>query len=286
VIEQRKDKIHLVDLSVGEFAQAYELLPVSPLNEGYAGEAQIRPRYGLGPEWYGGLKKTSDAKKLLTDGWVEGAERIMKFRSELASLVPAPRSRRRVPRWDDDGHTVDVDRALAGRWDAAYRTARRETVLGPQMVELLGTFGGNCSVSAEEMFWNGATALILTDILEEAGYSVRLVSASYTNGGGGLTTTRIELKDSGEPLRIDALASIVCHAGVYRTFGFAAILHSPFDVGCGLGSHVKAPEGNRQLGSLHNSEAICLADTSDKEDAVDEIKRVLKLITGGDSDEK
>jgi hypothetical protein len=288
--------VHILEMDVSEFSNIYELAPTSKENTGKSQSDKSvldakRLRdvggWGGGADWFGGCKSTREIQSLLQDGWQEGATRIRKVRDQIAAQLPVPKSRRRRPRWADDGHTIDEDRALEGRWDDAYRTARREVATGPQVVEIVGAFGGNCHISADQMFWNGATALIVSDILEDAGYAVRLTANSGTAdsigfgaGGRNLNSIFVELKDAGDPLRIDALAAIVCHAGIYRTLGFQAILRAPFDVGSDLGSHVDPGEVKDRLAPVGEwpTDRLVLNTSYNEEAALEEVKRILAQV--------
>lgn len=193
------------------------------------------------PEWYFGLRSIKQAADLLANGWREGVARLVGCANDIAP--PQAKSRKRRVTWRDEGDDLSVDRALKGEWDSAWRASRREWVAGPSHVTLFAPFGGHCGRTPDELFWTGAAALVLADKLEAAGYPVRLVgtSAMITSArGAGLLDHRamrvdVILKESTEPVRIDALASVLCHAGVFRTFGISAHAAIPGDVGYLMG---------------------------------------------------
>lgn len=229
-----KGKLFISEFSLAELSGVFSL-PASAENQSYA-NAGDPESYGAWPaKWYGGIRTLGQARDLIAQGWKEGAAKLAQLKSELAVDIPAAKSRRRVPRWMDDGDDLDVDRAMAGQWDTAYRMAKRDWASGTPIVNLECSWGGNCHQSAEQLFWSGAAMLVLTDILEDAGYSVRLVAVAINGKGDNCHLSRIVVKDAGETLRIDALAGVFCHAGVFRTYGFHTFTRAPWDIGSGLG---------------------------------------------------
>ncbi len=238
-------------------------------------------------KWYGGIETDEQARSILVDGWREGAERLTTIASEIAP--PTVKTRRRVGTWRDDGAELGIDRALAGQWDSAWRDTRREWSNGPATIDLIAMFGGSVDQSSESMFWNGATACVVSNVLESAGYATSITGCflhSRKYGGvGTLGRTDIIIKGSDETLRIDALASLICHAGIFRTYVFQALLSLPFKLNDGLGpavyrwqdSHV---ERMRAAGELSDG-AIVLKTCYSQHDATLEINRVLSQMTGG-----
>ena len=200
--------------------------------------------------------------------------------------MPRAKSRRRRPAWAEYGETVSVERILAHE-DECFRTMRPALRDGANVcVTLQASWGGACYVTAEEMFWSGATMLVLTDLLEESGFAVRLEAVSKTESPRGeYTHTAIIVKDHGEPMRVDALASMVCHAGVFRSFGFRAVCESPFDQGSGLGHEIdwrQAQEHMKRNGYKPEGNAVIVNAATYREDAIEEIKRVLTSLGCGD----
>jgi hypothetical protein len=269
--------------TVSELAKSYErALPA--VNSAYAEVCDPRTN-SMGASWYGGLKSKEDAAAILANGWTEGASKASKLRDELGVELPRAKSRRRRKTWSHDGSSLSVDRALAGQWDRAFRSTERELSDGSSTcVTLVAGWGGNCNRTSEELFWSGAVMLVLCDLIEEAGQSVKLCAVAKGQVPNGNTIINsVVVKDHGEPLRIDALAGIVCHAGIFRSFGFRAVASSPWDVGYGLGRSVEWAEADRHLKAttyLKDEGTIRVSDCYSRTSAIAEIKRVVALISG------
>jgi hypothetical protein len=230
----------------------------------------------------GGIRSHHDATALLRDGWAAGAERLAEIRSEIAP--PEAKSRKRRPRWADDGDELDVDRALRGQWDQAWRTSHRVWSNGVTCVDVVALCGGPWWLTREQLFWAGASAVIVCDVLESAGYVVRLLGASCVESrvDPHWGATLITLKETTEPVRTDIIASVMCHAGVHRTQTFRARLTLPFDAGDGLGmtrgwNHSGTFDRLQGCGALPH-DAILLNQTYDRDACLAEIRRVIALV--------
>ncbi len=274
--------------SLAELHTAYDVTPHAT-NKHLPRQERARNNGKHHNAWYGGIETDAEARSILVDGWKDGAERLTDIASEITP--PVVKTRRRVGTWRNEGAELGIDRALAGQWDSAWRDTRREWSAGSSTVDLIAMFGGSANQDSESMFWNGAAACVITNVLESAGYATSITgcflhSREY-RGEGTLGRTDIIIKGSDETLRIDALASLICHAGIFRTYVFQALLSLPFRLNEGLGpavyqwqdSHV---ERMRAAGELSDG-AIVLKTCYSQYEATREINRVLTQVAGGAS---
>src|SRR5207247_4267637 len=114
---------------------------------------------------------------ILENGWPDGAKRLAEFAGKLASEVPQAKSIRRRLRWADEGDEVCNDRLRSGLIDQGWRSMHRAPLVAPQTVVIETAWGGSFSRTAEELFWQGAAAAVLTDVLENAGYRVEIFAS-------------------------------------------------------------------------------------------------------------
>lgn len=283
VYKTDRREIHVTDQTILDLATRYKTAPVPKANKHLLGECTPTPKSA---EWRGGLKSTAQLDALMMEGWREGGVKLSELASALTADIPASKSRRRRARWADDGDDLDVDKALAGDWDTAYRVCKREITSGSSTLELIVPWGGNCFATVDELFWGGAVAVVLTDILENAGYSVRLVSVCVDLVHcGGLQVSRVVVKEAGEALRLDESASALCHAGVFRTLGFKQVISAPWPVDTGLGSIQSLGTFASELTAINeypdDKTGIVLPQIYDRSKALTTIKDVLTKITGG-----
>ena len=142
--------------------------------------------------------------------------------------------------------------------------------------------------NADELFWKGACGVVIADMIEASGCSVRIVGSMLTYNGYGrdeVTVTSVLLKEAEEPLRIDTLASVLTHAGVLRTLGFRALLTSPQTVGENFGRSVATWEeiqGRLQANGEWPDNTVRMAEVWTLEDCKREIARVATLLQGGE----
>ena len=45
-----------------------------------------------------------------------------------------------------------------------------------------------------------------------------------------LMTVRVRIKEADQPARLDTMAAVMCHAGIYRIFGVAALEQATFQI--------------------------------------------------------
>jgi hypothetical protein len=229
-----------------------------------------------GSEWMGGLQSWKEAAALLANGWPEGAERLRVLAQKLSSQVPQARSIRRKLTWADDGDEICKDRLQSGLLDQCWRTMRRSPFVAPQTVAIETTWGGHYGQTAEELFWQGAAAAVMTDILEEAGYRVEVYANRVSERRGRRHCVRVKVKEADMPMRLDGVAAVLCHAGIFRTFGFLCIEQAEFDVGDwghGHGSELNPGDAGVLNGGV---ESIHIGTISTESEAVAAIRKFVE----------
>lgn len=270
--------------TLDEFARAYQL-PVHPCNRQNTTPDNIDNRDD--PRWYGGLRSKQDAYSLLANGWREGATRLESLTSDVSP--PAAKSRRRKPVWGPDGDELGVDRALSGDWNAAWRSSRRVWTNGPSTVDVHALIGGDASQDSEQLFWAGAACAVITDLLENAGYRVRLLATSAEREHAGWSQTALTtvvVKEADEPMRMDAVATTICHAGIYRTLMFRAMLSTPLPRTGGLGAPMRrwsAIEANMRAADMWSDDAVRIDAVYDRESCLRGLACARDKFAGGAS---
>lgn len=236
MIRQHGNTVCIHQLDFSEFRRALDLQP-HPSNasrrhdwfhNGYSGNA-----------WIGGLRSKEDAYDLLDNGWKTGVDKLVKVKELIGNSVPTLPTKRRVRMVRDQGDELRIDQAMAGDWEQAWHASERQLKQGSVLIDLWSLYGDSAGSSTDQLFWKGATAAIMVDMLEQAGYQVRL-HASFLHSKSrynpqDLGVNDIIVKDYQDPIAFDQIAAVLCHAGIYRTLGFHSWLHSPHALASGLG---------------------------------------------------
>lgn len=172
-------------------------------------------------DFWTGCDSAEQFAKRIKQGWVDGAERLMK----LPIKEVEPTSIRRIRYRGEQGDDLDIHRVYRGELDTAweYRKRGSRSSVG-RHITIVCNIAANCNVSADKLFWRGASALRLAETLESAGYCVRLVAgmgASGIDSDGNVDNGYLfEIKSPDQPIDIANLASIVCLPGYFRVIGF------------------------------------------------------------------
>jgi hypothetical protein len=150
--------------------------------------------------WENALEQLSTASP-------KNIEQLESVQSEIQAAMSVPKSRLRRARWNEDDGELNVDRWFAG--DAAYRQPYRVHTRGPAVVSVVCNLDGSVNDGAGPIFWRGASAIAVADLLETAGYGVDLVlwckghSVYVFPKGEQLSICR--LKEAGDPMNRDSL---------------------------------------------------------------------------------
>lgn len=250
-------RVHVLQLDVGELPGLKDH-PVRPenkevadrltlvwgLRELRAGEELPNPFEVSGKSFYlGRLKSIHSVDKRLEKGWKDGSDKALALADGLKNKISQPLSIRRKLKWSDDGDEFDRERLNDGHFDTCWRTTHREIAVAVPVITIAMALGGNANVNHEELFWSGASALALCQVLEEAGYQTSLTAIAPTRYGYGVSEGRyqamcITVKRAGEYMRSDALASVICLGATYRTYGFMATYLAPWKIDDSLGAHM------------------------------------------------
>lgn len=157
--------------------------------------------------------------------WEEGLKIMWNMIHELrGSKLPILSSKKRQTKFDEaEGDDVDLDKMRAGQ--QYWRTAQRKKVSGIGTLTILSDMRANWTLTPEQVLWRGAAAVVLTYLLEEAGYRVELWSAQageqvYKNKEGDMLAA-VKIKGHRDPMNIGVAASCVS-AWFYRGITFHA----------------------------------------------------------------
>lgn len=170
-------------------------------------------------DWLGIPGGFEGVDKILKDGW----PKAKKLLNELTlPEVPEPESLRRKTVWGEDGDNIDLDRLREGRVEDCWSSRKRNIRRAPRTINLFADIGTDCGVEGDRVFYRGAAYLMFADMLEKAGYRVRIVAYQcLTSGWGGPGTEDMivqVVKEADMPVDVSALASVICVIGYNRIY--------------------------------------------------------------------
>lgn len=197
-------------------------------------------------QWYGlngvdGTVGEAIDKIFGEEGWRYGVEKMMEAFGKL-SLEAVPESIRRAVVRGDYGDEYDIHTANCGQFDRAWSTRKRKAKRFGSSVKTIAVHGSfNSDRNSSELFWRGAAALRLADMMTDAGYSVEVVLVFNGSRISGSLKHQalIKVKRSDEQAELGTLAASICCAATFRWFGFMNIIKAADDtdqdVSSGLG---------------------------------------------------
>lgn len=197
----------------------------------YTRRSEVKPGH-----YYGKDTKSLDyLLDLHRNGWPEGVAKAMELADAIRDAVPQAEKPRRRPRWADQGDEVSMTRVYNGMLDRAWRSTRKVKSTGPKVVSIDVDVCHNSNISAEALFWSGACAVAITDVLEDMGYRVELFATAVTHEYGNACLTRLVVKRADEPLNINSVAALAAHPATFRYHILKSWCRSPWGIGYGYG---------------------------------------------------
>jgi hypothetical protein len=236
-------------------------------------------------KWIGRkLGDARNARRLANEVWDEGLQLFDGAKSKVsAHSLPAPKTRRRRARFDEfGGDEVCIDRLRAGA--PFWRTTSREFSSGPTALTLAVHTTAAAVRSAESLNWRGVAAVVLCELLESAGYRVRIVSYDYgceSYDDGASAMNMLTLKEFNEPL--DTAGLVAALSGwFFRSFGIGAIHRSARGVshasGYGYANELKPAQFETMTG---DKPSAMIQNVWDESGAIDLIEQTMAQLESG-----
>jgi len=228
------EAMHYQDLHDGKYDSISDFL--SAMRQGCRNAANKAEWHAVGFEgkhygahWFGADCRDGNAVQTkVMEGWQEGRDRMNTLRDQMGTVDLRPVDRRRKLTRMDHGDILDIHQVYAGRLDTAWQKPTRRVTSGPQKIDICANMICSGGEVSDVLFWRGAAAVVLADMLEQAGYMVRLV----VNFGGshyeeknkaGRVSCRVTVKDHGMPFDVTSTSAVIM-PGFFRSIGHAWIV--------------------------------------------------------------
>lgn len=207
---------------------------------------------GKGPtsDWWGAPTGLIAEERMLK-GWPEGVDKV---RQTLSVLNIPSIPKRRKARYGLNGE-LEVDRVL---FHDPEPFRYHNKTLAP-LVKITVDIGGNGHTGANSLRWSGGCAVILSDMLEQAGFSTEIIgmahcASMYERPGPPTELTMMKLKDAQAPLNISILAGTIFTAAGFRIAMWRSWHAAPFSIAYGYGHHINTPASVH--GDIHIPDSI------------------------------
>jgi len=216
--------------------------------------------------------------------WPEGDEIINGMLEELADVdLPKPVSRKRRQRWSEEsGDEIDFDRLRSGQ--PFWRESRRRHAHGSKFITICVDNATSCGVRADKILWRGAAAVVLTKLLEEAGYRVELWQVKHGSEvfhrGPKNLFHACRLKAASDPLDLPTL-TVALSGWFYRTTCFRSYIIDERRTDKSLG--YPEPTTGEHLDEITNDEKRQLIENVwDRKAAVALVRKTIEAINAGE----
>lgn len=216
-----------------------------------------------------------DVRKALGEPWPEGMKIYDRMMEQLQDAkLPQPKAIKRQRRWSEEkGDEVCADRYLRGQ--AYLQDTYRDARPGPLSVTVIADVCTSGCRDWQEVLWRGAASVMLTELLEKAGYRVELWAAThctrahYNNNANAIA---VRLKQGSDPLDISTLVNAVS-GWAYRTVYFASYCCSDSPPVESLGHIVSVDRIKKHI--TPDEHALLCEDVWSEYDAVAWVKKQL-----------
>jgi len=186
-----------------------------------------------GTAWYG-VGSVDTFHRTLEQGHSEGVKAIddmlLKVKAKLPKAVGLGRKLVR----GDQGDELDIHAVNRGDISRAWTSRKRMVKRGKSAVRIVCDIAGNCDVDASTLQWRGVAAMCVAEIMSKAGYKTEIAAGMAASGvARGLpeVLTTVTVKAMGTQPDKGLLAAVLCLAGFFRTWGFAAFLRHADNAG-------------------------------------------------------
>ena len=170
-----------------------------------------------------GVTSFDGVARIARQGWPRGLQRLQAALGALAPDMAPPRDVKRRLRWADQGDMLDMQRVYCGQLDSAWRKTARTECRAPRRI----TLAANCNIQAaapsDWLFWRGAAVARAAELLEDAGFSVRIlyVYSGRNDETGEDSVASVCIKAFGAPIDLLGIASTLCLPAFTRVLAFA-----------------------------------------------------------------
>lgn len=246
-----------------------------------AANAELTGKWDRGEELqahWAGASTTADAVAQMTTRYEAGDAIISRVEKAALSIKLPPKMdprRRRVR--GDQGDELDIHAVWRGQSDTAWSRMGKREVTSPPMVSIVINSIIQADNDKTVISYRGAVGIVLCQLLERAGYRVRLIvarggEARSSGAGDEKFSCRATIKDYGKPLDRETVACAT-HPAMQRVIGirwtWAQKHHKGTLGGSGVGEAIR-----------EKGEVFISSEVSNERTAIAKIQSVIAELSG------
>lgn len=173
--------------------------------------------YNGSKNWFGGYSMDSMREALINPPAC--AAEVESLKTEVETDAITSRERRAIVRRQADGDEFDAAAWVRRDLDGWSRVTRKK--VHGRLVRIAVNVACLCNRNREDLYYRGAAAVALSDILELSGYSVELTAVACShkvkrNNFGRTYIQSITIKPADSPLDIASAALVCSEIGFWR----------------------------------------------------------------------
>jgi hypothetical protein len=174
-------------------------------------------------DYAGGFMGTAtfeDAVKLARDGWPDGAERLAELTARLEGKLGNVSAVKRIGYSMVGPGVLDLGRYMMGHPEPYMVWSESEELTDIQpdrIIKLLVCCGANANLADNQIWWRGAAAIAIADLIESSGArcEIELGRASVSHGGSR-HIRRVLVKRAQDYVAPEILAFALAHPSSHR----------------------------------------------------------------------
>jgi len=174
-------------------------------------------------EWYGSSFECAVERSVI--GWPKGRDRVLALRAEIEEFVKDTiNSAAHDICYDVSGNWVDIGRYMTGEPDCCgYERQADWATVQERVAKIVVNVSAMADVDKDAIFSAGAAAVAAIDICEALGKrcEVWIGSGSKCKDNDKELQVLVLAKAANQPVDIDRLSFLFCHAGVLRRLLFS-----------------------------------------------------------------
>lgn len=193
-------------------------------------------------QWYGSSFERAVERSVI--GWPKGRNRVLELRAEIEDFIKETiNAAAHDTHYDVSGNWVDVGRYMNGEPECFGSEWQQESsTIQERVAKIIVNVSALADVNKDAIFSAGAAAVAAIDICEALGKRCEVWIGSGSKRNGNELQVLVLAKAASQPVDIDRLSFLFCHAGVLRRLLFSVEHDLGWPPGCSGTTKLDVPD--------------------------------------------